>query len=352
MQTKIKFPTKRLLLTLFLCVSAIILLQNYSVSENSSFTFNLLCLVTGIAVCFLFFIPSFIIKKRSGLDFMSFAHIKTPSAIIFTSAFYAIYFVYTAEYFLLTYADMFGKKLNPDANLNVIALMLLLVCVYASYKGANAISRCGIFLFIFSFIAYILIFSGSISSLDFEHYSFSFNGNLNDFLHNISFFITPSFIAVIFACLSGYTKNFKIRQTAITLGFIALLFAIALFFIWFALGDYGRQQEYQIFVLTKASHLGVVSGIESLYLSISTFSVFLIISLLLCCISKSVGESSILKNIVIFAVLIYVLYICSDYFNSVKELLTNPLCLNILTFISAVIIPVIYLLVFGRKSYV
>lgn len=352
MQTKIKFPAIRLLLALFLCASSIILLQNYSLSKTSSFTFNLLCLVTGIVICFLLFIPSFIIKKRTGLDFMSLAHIKTPSGVIFISVFYAIYFVYTAEYFLLTYTDMFGKKLNPNANLNVIALMLLFVSVYASYKGANAISRCGIFLFAFSLLVYILIFSGSISSLDFEHYGFEFNGSINDFISNTSFFITPSFIAVIFACISGYTKKFKIRQGAITLGFLAGLFAIVMFFTWFALGDYGKQQEYQTFLLTKVSHLGVVSGLESLYLSVSTLSVFLVISFLLCCLSKSVGESSSLKNILIFAVLIFVLFICSNHYNSVRELLTNPLCLNILTFISAVIIPVIYLLIFGRKLYV
>lgn len=352
MQTKIKFPSKRLLLTLFLCACSVILLQNYSLSETSSFTFNLLCLVTGIAVCFLFFIPTAVIKKRTGLDFMSLAHIKTPSAIVFISAFYAIYFVYAIEYFLLTYTDMFGKKLNPDANLNVIALIMLLVSIYASYKGANAITRCGIFLFAFSFITYIIIFSGSISSLDFMHYEFEFSGNYNDYISNTSFFITPSFIAVIFACVSGYTKNFKIRQTAITLGFAALIFALVMFFVWFALGDYGKNQEYQTFVLTKVSHLGSISGLESLYLSISTLSVFLIISLLLCCISKTVGESSSLKNILIFAVIIYVLYICAGYFISVKEILTNPYYFNILSFVSAVVIPTFYLLIFGRKSYV
>lgn len=352
MQTKIKLPSKRLFLTLFICTTAIILLQNYSMSENSSFTFNIFCLLTGLLASFIFFIPSLIIKKRTQLDFMSFAHKVTPSAIIFVSAYYSLYFVYAIEYFLVSYTDMFVKKLNPDANKYVIAFVLLLVCIYSAYKGVNAITRSAIFIFAFSFISYILIFSGSIPSLDFNHNNLEISGNTADFISNSIFFATPSFIAVIYACVSGYTKNFKIRHTIFTTAFIAVLFALVIFFVYFSLGSYANQQEYQSFILSKASRLGTIGGLDSLYLSVTTLAIFLIISLLLCCVCKTLGESSNLKNIIIFTLIIFVLYICSGVFNSVKDILINQYVFIILNFISAVVIPATYLLVFRRKLYV
>lgn len=350
MQTKIKFPSKRLLLTLFLCSNAVIFLQNTDLSGTNSFLFDALCIVTGLSIAFLFFIPSIILKKHTDLDFLSYAHIKTPSAIIFIAAFYGMYFVYTAVHFLLNYTDMFAKKLNPEANIYVIAFILLSVCIYGAYKGANAISRCAIIIFAFSLIAYIMFYAGNILNLDFSHYGFNFNGKADDFLSNTSYYLTISFTAVIFASVSGYTKNFKTRHTVLTLVFIALTSVITMFFIRFALGEYANSQEYPAFVLSKASHMGIVSGMDGFYLSLTTLSVFLIISLILSSISKLSGESSSLKMISIFAVIIFVLYICAGYFNSVKEILSNPHILNIMTLISAVIIPTFYMLIFWRRK--
>ena len=352
MHTKIKFPSKRLMLSLFICSSLVILLLNFNEASNISFTFNVFCILSGLAITFLFFVPSAIIKKRTNLDFMSFAHLKTPSAIVFISAFYSIYFVWTAEYFLLGYTDMFVKKLNSEANIYVVALILLAVCSYAAHKGVNAVTRCGIFIFAFSLIAFILIFSGNISNLDFKHYGFEFSGNYNNFIENTSYFMTTSFIAVIFACVSVYIKDFKTKHTAVTLGFIALLFIITMLFVWFALGSYGNSQEYSFFTLSKSSHLGVVNGIDCFYLSVSTLSVFLILSIILCCISKSTGKSGSLNIILLFSLIIFILYICSNQFNFVKEILTNHYYFNAFSFAAAVLVPTVYLFVFGRKSYV
>ncbi len=349
MQTKIKFPSLRLMLSLFMCSSAVILLQNINLSKNRSFTFDLLCILSASFISLLFFVPNIILKKNNNTDFMSFAHSKTPSGVIFTAAYYSIYFVFVAEYFLVSYTDMFVKKLNPEANIFVVSILLIATCIYASYKGASAITRCGIFIFSFSLIGFILIFAGNISNLDFQNYPFEISGNYSDFISGVSFYLTPSFVAVIFATISGYTKKFKTRQTAITLGFITIVFVTVMFFIRFALGDYAYSQEYPSYVLSKSSHMGVISGMDGFYLSISTLSVFLVISLLLTCLTKTSGKSSSMKIILIFSVIIYVLFICAQNLNSVREILLNTTVLNALTFISAVVIPTIYMLIFRRR---
>lgn len=343
MQTKIKFPSKRLLLLIFLSGVSVILLESFDLPKDTSFLFNLLTLLCGFSLTALFFIPSAIIKSRTDIDFMSLAHIKTPNAIIFVSAYYCFYFVCTAEYFLIRYCDMFSKKLNSEANIFAVALVLLAVCVYAAYKGTNAIARCSIFIFAFSFIAFVLIFTGNISNLEINTTDFSFSGSKSDFINNTSFFLSPAFTAVIFAVLSGYTKNFRSRQLVSSVVATAIVFALILFFTTFVLREYAFAQDYRCFLLSKTTQFGDVGGFDSLYLSISVLTVFLAVSLILTCICKSTGKSSSLPMILVFSTIIFVLFICAYHFNVVKELLTNHNLLNILTFVSAVVIPTFYI---------
>ncbi len=347
----LKIPSKRMFLSFFICLTAIILLGNYDYLINSSFTFNIFTVLAGLLLSFMFFIPSMVIRKRTKLDFISFAHKVTPSGIIFISAYYTLYFIFTIEYFLIRYTDMFVKNINPDANKFVISLILLLVCLYSSCKGVNAITRSAIFIFVISFVSYILIFSGLINSLDFTHNSFEINGNSNDFLSNTLYFLTSSFIAVIFACISGKTKKFKQKYIAYTLISVALISLLFIFFMYFAIGDYTYNQGYQSFLLSKASQLGTLGGLDGLYLSITTLAVFLIISLILCCIKSTLGEYSNTKNTIVFTTIIYILYLCSGFFNSVEEILTNTLIFNILNLVSAVIIPSLYIMFFRRNLY-
>lgn len=346
----LKIPSKRMFLSFFICLTAIILLGSYNYLKASSFTFNIFTVLTGLSLSFLFFIPSTIIQKRTQLDFISFAHKVTPSGIIFVSAYYVLYFIFVIEYFLISYTDMFVKNINPDANKFVIALILLLVCFYSACKGVNAITRSAIFIFAISFVSYILIFSGLISSLDFTHNTFEVNGNSN-FLSNTLYFLTPSFIAVIFACISGKAKNFKQKHIMFTFVSIALIYLLFIFFIYFAIGDYAFNQEYQSFLLSKASKLGTLGGLDGLYLSITTLAIFLIISLVICCIKSTLGEYSNIKNTIVFTGIIFVLYLCSGFFNSVEEILTNILLFNILNFVSAVVIPSLYIIFFRRYLY-
>ena len=350
MQTKTELYLKRLLIVFFLSSSIIILLRNYNISK-SSFSFNLFSLIAGSLMSFIIFIPIYFLTKRTGVDFIAFAQRRTPAGIVFISMFYAVCFVYTAEYFLIKYSDMFVKKLNQEANIYVVAFITILLCAYTAHKGVNAITRSAVFLFAFSLVAYIVIFAGCIPSLDFTNNDFGINGTASDFLQNTLFFATPSFTAVIFTCISGYTPKLKLRQIGITIISTAILFSIILFFTYFALGNYGYNQEYHTFVLSKISHIGTMNGLESLYLSICTISVFLTISILLCSVRKNMCECGSLKIISIFALIIFALFICAENYNSIKEILINPICLLTLTIIGAIVIPTAYYLIFGRKTY-
>ena len=141
MQTEVKFSSKRLLLSLLLCACSVILLQNNDLSSNASFTFNAVCIAAGLAVCFLFFLPSLALKKKTDSDVLSLARRYTPKLRIPLAVFYALYFVYTALYFLLPYIDMFHTKYFPEVTPCLITFIMLLGCAYAACKGVNVISH-------------------------------------------------------------------------------------------------------------------------------------------------------------------------------------------------------------------
>lgn len=350
MMQEVKFPSKRLMVTLLLISLPIILLQNFYNPDEVTFWGNSLCALSGVLIAFLYFIPSVIIRKRTGGDFISFAEIKTPSAILFVSSYYSLYFVYVSEYFLLKYTDMFSKKINPDANIYVVTFLLLALCLYASCKGINTISRCGLFVFVLVLISFAVIFSGNISNLDFSQNKFILFDGYNGFFNNASYFMITAVIAVIFSCVSSQTEKFKTRHILVTLASILVFFVLTMFFTHFSLGLYGTRQEYQTFVLSKAAHFFSAFGMDSFFLASSAFLIFMLLSVLLFSISKTMNKACNVKINLLFSLIIFILFICSKQFNSVREILLDTYVLNALTFISAVLIPTIYLIVFRRKK--
>lgn len=337
------------MLTLMLCSCSVILLQNNNVPPDNSFTVNLLCMLLGLGVSAVMFVPSVIIKKVFDSDVISLSSRLTPKLKIPIAAVYALYFVYTAEYFLLPYTDLFCRKYYPGASPCLIGICLLAACVYAAYKGTNIITRFGIFLFAFAVLTNILMLGGSVSSLDFANNSLSLKGDFDSMLKTALYFCAPSFIAVIYSCSAGETENFKLKQPFLTTLFTGVKYALVMFFTAFAVGAYSQRQSYQTFILARVAHFGSFGGIESFFVALATMSVFMIISLFLSSICKSAGKGGI-KEIIIFAVIIISGSFIAEWNNSVKEIFTSDTVLIIFTSVVAVLIPLAYIFIGGIKN--
>lgn len=336
-------------MTLMLCACSIILLQNYNLSGDSSFLFEMCCIIAGLSVCFVFFLPSALLKKRRGSDVFTLAGNGAKREKLFLAAVYVVYFIYVAVYFLIPYTEMFTEKYYTEASPCLISFLLISCCVYAAFKGPNVITRFGLFLFALAMLTNVLMFGGSLSSLDFSR-GFSFAGDTASFLKNTVYFITPSFIAAIFTCLAGDTRQFRLRHISVSLGLTGVKYALVLFFITYAVGEYALRQEYQTFVLSRVAHFGAYSGIESFYMALATMSVFMIISLLMCCMCRAAGKSGSIGAAVAFSSVVFLLHIISVNQNSVKELLSQPIILISFSFLTAVIIPMCYFIRGGKKN--
>ena len=344
MNREVPFSSKRMLLTLTLCACAVILLQNHELSQRLSFPLTLGAMAAGLAVCFLFFIPSVLLKSRHNTDALTLLRSRAKPVRALTAAICGASFLYIAVYFLLPYTEMFCKKYYPDASPCLIAFLLLGCCVYAAVKGVNVITRFGIFLFVLAMTTNLLLFGGCVSSLDFQNGGAFFSGEPEDFLQDMLYFATPCFIAALFACLCGSAKQFRTRHVTIALLMTGVKYALVLFFIVYAVGAYAARQEYRTFVLSRVAHFGSFSGIESFYMALSTMSVFMILSLLLCGVTKSAGKPGSLPLTAALTGGIFVLHWLAELFPFVRECFTRPLLLIGFSFLTAVVLPSVLLI--------
>lgn len=78
-------------------------------------------------------------------------------------------------------------------------------------------------------------------------------------------------------------------------------------------------------------------------MALSTMSVFMILSLLLCGITKSAGKSGNLPLTAALTGAIFVLHWLAEQFDSVKEIFTQPLLLLGCSFLTAVVLPSVQL---------
>ena len=162
--------------------------------------------------------PAVWLKKRWDSDVLTLVQSRGRAAQGMVAVIYSAYFLYVAAYFLLPYTDMFCKKYYTETNPCPVAFLLLACCVYAAFKGANVITRFGIFLFVLAMVTNFMMFGGSLSSLDMHNGSLGWQGNPADFGNHVIYFVTPCFIAALFACLSGDATRFRVHQIVTALG--------------------------------------------------------------------------------------------------------------------------------------
>ncbi len=339
----------QLMLTLFISMIAVFMIQSYNSDLSQSFLINIFCALSAVVLTLLYLVPSLVIRNKTKLDFFSFVHSASPSAEVFTAAFYSIFYIYVIVFFLLKYNDVFLDTINPEAGRFAVALIMLVVGAYAAHKGIGAVSRCGIFIFAFSLITFALVFCGNISKLDFDVNSLFISSYGGSVTSSASLFMQLAFIAVIFSSVAENTKKFRVRHIIITVFAGAVLMLLSIFFMWFVLGTYGTVQTYQMFLLSKAAEIGVMGGFDSFFLALSAMTVFVVISLGFISIDNAMGKRKKTYMTVMYGVIAYVLYICAENISFIKEILVSHTVFNALTFAAAVLIPSIYLIIFRRR---
>jgi spore germination protein KB len=354
MQSNVTFPSKRLMLSLFVCSVLPILLMGRSFLQSDNIFSSLASIGFGIFFTLLCFVPFYSIKHRTRLDFSAFAKNTSQTGFFFVSSYYCMYFTVITVSFLIRFCDMFVSGVNPDVDTKVIAFLILCICVYGASKGINPLSRVSIFVLAFLIIAFAVIFFGNIKSFEFAPNSTFVTPDFSNIRSNVADCLIFAFLPVIFGFNSTSTKNLSIKQPVITTLIIFAALMLTLFFADFVIGAYSAQQPFSVQLLSKTAYFGDMKGFDSFYLAAVTACIFVFVTAVLISVSNCIVNTSSKRTLVfvsIMAFIMFVLFVCADSYNAVKELLLNNIFMIVLNFISALLIPIIYLFVYRRKLY-
>lgn len=346
---KSKISSVQFMLTLFILGLSVVLFQKYNNALTSSFFVNLILIASSVIIAIIYYTPSGIIRSKTGMDLISFSQSLPVGVRYFSAIVYSIYFVWITVYVLISYCDMFVRVINPSAWKYAIAFLVLAAGIYSACKGLEGTTRCGIFFFAFAVIALLIIFCGNISKFDFEVNNPILNDYKGSVVNSVSEFMQFGFTALIFGVLAGRTKNFKVKHYMFLMIMLAVVAMSAVFFIWFVLGRYGANADYQMYSLSKASEIMSSGGIDSIFLVLTTIIIFLFVAIGLICTARSAGAEGCNYLKISFGVIVFVLFVCAEKYRYTKEILTSPMLFNIFTLITAVVLPIIYIVVFRRK---
>ncbi len=339
----------QLMLTLFVLGLTVILFANYNRVLGTSFVTNIVCIAAAAVISIVYFVPSAFIRAKSQTDLIGFTRRLPIGVKYFSSIFYSVYFVWLTVYALISYGDLFITTANPTAWKPAIVLIILAAGIYSACKGFNGITRCAVFVFIFSLVTFVVIFSGNISKLDFEINSLISEYNGGTPFSVLYAFMQLGFPAVVFGMVSGKTGNFKIKHIIFTLAAVGVAGMVSVFFISFVLGSYGANQNYRFYALSKTAETISSGGTDSFYLALCAMVIFILISISLYCTTRAACADRKNYLTISFGVIVFVLYLCANSFSYVKEVLTSAVLFDIFTFLAAVLIPTIYIFVFRRK---
>lgn len=354
MQSNVTFPSKRLMLLLFLCSVMPVLLMGHGFLQSDNIISSLVSVGFGIIFMFLCFVPFYFIKHRTRIDFSAFAKNTSDTGFLFVSAYYCMYFTVITVSFLIRFCDMFVTGVNPSANTKVLVFLILCVCVYGASKGINPLSRVSIFIFAFLIIAFAVIFFGNIKSFEFAPNSTFARPDFSNISSNVADCLVFAFLPVIFGFNSTSTKNLSVKQPIITTVVTFSAMILTLLFTDFVTGSYSEQQPFSVHLLSRTAYFGDMKGFDSFYLAAITACVFVFVTAVLISVSNCIVNTSSKRTLAFtatIALIMFVFFICADSYNAVKELLLNNIFLTVLNFISALLIPGIYIFIYRRKLY-
>lgn len=290
-----------------------------------------------IFVLVILFLPSYFLHKSTGCDVFNVFINKASVGRIAVSSLYALLFVFACVRFISIYVQILTTALNPNANKFVFAGGLLLVCAYSAYKGVFTSTRCALIASVVIAFCVIMVLLGNISDIELNNL---YRSNSIDSFFSGAFSILPvCILPVIFSLISG--EFFHSKSSFICFVIIAFISTVLLvFFINTVLGNYADDRKFPYFILSKNASFGQMASFDFLYMIAISLCVFVVVAVLLCCINKAVMVEQKGKNTVIFTILVFVLYICTEAFPKAKSFIQNDIIFVVLCFLYALVLPI------------
>lgn len=265
---------------------------------------------------------------------------------------YALYFFAGCIYSLTGYYS-FLNYISPDGiQIWFVTALLIIACIYASFKGLEAISRLSgivLIMIIAVIIVFIFFLSSKISQKNYIPISYMSSVKTVD---AVIFILSRMNEIAVLAMLYPVTKGNITKGAVIWIISVFLFFIAMLLFLTGTLGEYTDSQLFQVYKSIEGS--ARLQRFNPMFLGISAAGIFCKLSMLLYVISQCVKNVSNEHNgkrfTIIAGILIILLSLSISQSNGILKILFNKYLCFATTLIFAVFIPLIIVIINHIKA--
>lgn len=260
---------------------------------------------------------------------------------------YGFYFLWVMLYTLSLFNLFVTDLMNPSISVIALSSAVIIASAYGAWKGIEAIARTSTIILFAVIIALIFVICTLFNKIDVYNYTpinWSNGGDIGDAV--LSMLARNSCIpamAMLFPFANGKIKRGVVAWAV----FVYLTIAVMVFIIVGVLGDYLKTQVFPVYSLTSLAQWGVLQRLDGVFLGVWTANMFIKIALMIylisACVKRIAGEIAGRITIIASAVVVLVVSLLLSANSNIMSILFNNYILITATGITAVVIPLLLL---------
>ena len=336
---KNKISVSQFFICMFLCNIFIILgFWSQSISVEA-YTTNLFTAIISTVLMILVCVPSYLIKKKSGVNPVKVLNFTNNKFSAFIKAIYVLsYFIFSCA-FLSKYIKFFKYQINREAFEFILILAIVLLCAFGCYKGINALFKMSTVIFVFFLITLIFIIVGLLDKIDFNNISLNIFQLDNQVYQGISISLLMILPLTTYVVFTDFIKgNQKLGIVSNAIG-INVLYLIVTALIMLVFGSFANTLKFPSFVLSKVANITVIKGGDGMMFALITAITFILIYLFSVSGSKVIEADKSKLYPICYSLALLVVSTIAVYVAPIYSFVTNTLFLAILAITLLVVIP-------------
>ena len=271
---------------------------------------------------------------------------------------YAIYFLWVLCYTISLFDIFVTDLMNPNISSISLSIAVVVASVYGAIKGIEAIGRTSTIIFFAILIVFIFLAVALFPQVNSNNLQPLFYGGAKTTLQGVVFMLGRNSCIPVMAVLISMTKGEKKKIKRGIFFWSFSIYGFSTLFIYLTVGVLGKYylstQAFPIYTVASVAQVGIFQRLDAVFLGAWTAGIFiktsLFIYLVSICVKKIWGEkASKISILIVGAIVLFCSYAVSLSTDAMSILFNNNV-LMILTFITALLIPVILLIKINRKG--
>lgn len=268
MEIENKIAPYQIFSMLFLCGVFSSLVYSPNIQPKATAGISFLAIFVANAILLVLIMPILsVISRKNNMDILDLSYNVLGKFGMILSAIYVIYFIYIAIG-TLNYCNFFiTSSLFPTSSVVLITLMLMIVCIYGSTVGINAIARFSFIALFFVLISFCVIIASVAPKADILNISIMGEDMLTSFIKSVNFNIQRnSEIVLMFSLVAFSSKSIKRGFIGFTTG-LSSFFVLLTIVLISVLGKFLSTQIFPIYTLATMAEIPVIERLDALHIS-------------------------------------------------------------------------------------